>query len=149
MRKINSIIIHCTATQEGRDVTVEQIREMHVKQNHWIDIGYHYVIYRDGTIKEGRPLEKAGAHVKNHNAHSIGVCYVGGLTKDGKHSKDTRTIEQKIALFQLVYDLMGRFCLNLEQVHCHNEYANKDCPCFSISQFRHEYLNWINHVNDK
>ena len=144
MRKINEIYLHCTATPEGRDVTVEQIREMHIKERHWVDIGYHFVIYRDGTIMAGRPLEKAGAHVKNYNAHSIGVAYVGGLSKDGK-PKDTRTIEQKYSLFNTIYSLMGQFHLNLEQVHCHNERANKACPCFSIAQFRQEYLDWINH----
>lgn len=94
MRIINEIIIHCSATPEGKDYTVEQIKQWH-KQRGFSDIGYHYVIYRDGSIHSGRPIERIGAHCLKHNAHSIGVCYIGGVAKDGKTPKDTRTDAQK------------------------------------------------------
>ena len=100
MRTINEIIVHCSATPEGRDYTIAQIRQWHLQRG-FRDIGYHYVIYRDGTIHTGRPVAQAGAHCTGHNAHSIGVCYVGGVAKDNKTPKDTRTEAQKKSLANL------------------------------------------------
>lgn len=130
MRPIDYIIIHCSATPEGRDVTVEQIREWHVKGNGWQDIGYHYVIYLDGSIHTGRPIEKLGAHTRGLNARSIGICYVGGCSADGKTPKDTRTAAQRVALKRLVKELLGRF--PGARVRGHNNFANKACPCFDV-----------------
>lgn len=132
MRKINKIILHCTATPEGKDYTVAQIREWHVKGNGWKDIGYHYVIYRDGSIHEGRPVEQVGAHCKGYNANSIGVCYVGGITEDNK-PKDTRTTAQKEAMHRFVGELLAKY--PGATLHCHNEFANKACPSFKICDF--------------
>ena len=106
-RTINEIIVHCAATPEGKDFSVEQIREWHVNGRGWRDIGYHFVIYRDGSIHTGRDIDCAGAHCLQHNAHSIGICYIGGCTADGKHPKDTRTTKQKAALLELLTELRG------------------------------------------
>lgn len=103
-RRITEIIVHCTATQEGRHVTVDELRLWH-KQKGWSDIGYHYVVYLDGTVHEGRNVDISGAHCTGHNANSIGVVYVGGVARDGKTDKDTRTDEQKAALLSLLMDL--------------------------------------------
>ena len=92
MRKINKIVVHCTATPEGRPVSVEEIDSWH-KQRGWSQIGYHYVVQLDGTINQGRPLNISGAHVKGHNKYSIGITYVGGCDADMNH-KDTRTDAQ-------------------------------------------------------
>ena len=81
MRKVNLIVVHCTATPEGRDVTVADIDRMH-RAKGWKCIGYHYVVYRDGSVHAGRPVSEVGAHVYGHNANSIGVAYVGGAAKD-------------------------------------------------------------------
>lgn len=89
MRYINEIIIHCSDTKEGLDFNANDIDRWH-KQKGWKRIGYHYVILLNGTIEQGRELEAVGAHTKGHNAHSIGICYIGGLDKNGK-PKDTRT----------------------------------------------------------
>ena len=102
MRKIRKIIIHCSATQEGKDVSVETIRKWHLKRG-WRDIGYHFVIGLDGQVQEGRPIEQTGAHTKGHNFDSIGICYIGGVEAergaDGDWvAKDTRTDQQKEAL---------------------------------------------------
>ena len=137
------IILHCSATVEGKDFTAADIDRWH-KEKGYKKIGYHFVIDLDGTIETGRQLNEVGAHCKGHN-DSIGICYIGGLSKDGK-AKDTRTIEQKESLYRLVYDLMGDD-MTLEQIHCHNEFANKDCPCFNIIEFRKEYLKWIEKLN--
>jgi N-acetyl-anhydromuramyl-L-alanine amidase AmpD len=109
-RRIDDIVIHCTATPEGRAVSVDQLRQDHRAQG-WSDIGYHYVIYRDGTVHQGRDVDVSGAHVKGYNAHSIGVVYVGGLeNKPGVpyeklKPKDTRTEAQKASLLSLLMDL--------------------------------------------
>lgn len=78
MRQINEIIIHCAATPEGRNFTVADIDKWH-KQQGWRGIGYHFVIYIDGSVHKGRPVEDVGAHCLNHNAHSIGCVLHRGL----------------------------------------------------------------------
>jgi N-acetylmuramoyl-L-alanine amidase len=104
MRKINLIIVHCSATPEGKDYTVEDITRWH-KARGFNGIGYHYVVYRDGTIHGGRPVTEIGAHCEGHNANSIGVCYIGGLANDGETPKDTRTTAQKLSLIKLLSQL--------------------------------------------
>lgn len=128
MRELKEIILHCTATKEGHDYSVEQVRKWHLDRG-FNDIGYHFLIRLDGTVEAGRPLETVGAHCKGHNANSIGIAYVGGLDKNGR-PKDTRTLPQKEAMRRLVHDLKQYFP-RLE-VHCHNEYSTKACPCFSV-----------------
>ena len=134
-RRINEIIVHCTATPEGRDYTVADIRAMHKAQG-WVDIGYHYLIYRDGSIHEGRNVDLVGAHCQGHNAQSIGVCYVGGVARDGKTPKDTRTPAQKDALVHLLMQLV---CLYPDaRIHGHRDFAAKACPSFDATK---EYKN--------
>lgn len=135
MRIINEIIIHCSATPEGKDYTVEQIRQWH-KQRGFSDIGYHYVIYKDGSVHTGRPESQVGAHCLGHNSHSIGVCYIGGVAKDGKTPKDTRTDAQKESLIKLIKELKAKY--PKATVHGHREYANKACPSFDVQK---EYKN--------
>lgn len=132
MRKINEIIVHCTATPEGREVTVQDIDRWH-RQRGWKGIGYHYVVYLDGSIKGGRPEETTGAHCTGHNAGSIGVVYVGGTDKEGR-SKDTRTEAQKKALRSLLKHLKTKY--PNAKIAGHRDYAAKDCPCFNA---REEY----------
>lgn len=131
MRSINQIIIHCSATREGKDYTVADITRWH-KARGWRTIGYHFVIYRDGSVHKGRNLEEIGAHCVGHNAHSVGICYIGGLSADGKTSKDTRTQEQRTALRELVEDLQQQF--PGATLHGHREFANKSCPCFDVKR---------------
>lgn len=134
-RRINEIIVHCTATPEGRDYTVADIRQMHKAQG-WVDIGYHYLIYRDGSIHEGRNVDMVGAHCQGHNAQSIGVCYVGGVARDGKTPKDTRTQAQKDALVHLLMQLV---CLYPDAtIRGHRDFAAKACPSFDATR---EYKN--------
>jgi N-acetylmuramoyl-L-alanine amidase len=128
-REINKIIIHCSATPEGKDISVETIRDWHLKRG-WSDIGYHYVIDLDGKVHAGRPIEKTGAHVKGHNTGSIGICYVGGVEQDGKTPKDTRTKEQKVALDNLLFTLTDVFVG--ATIHGHNEFSSKACPSFDV-----------------
>ena len=134
MRKINKIIIHCSATKEGNKIIAATIYRWH-KDRGWSGIGYHYVVSLNGNIEYGRPIDKQGAHVKNHNKGSIGICYIGGLD-DYLNPKDTRTQEQKESLLDLIKTLKR---LNPgATVHGHNEFAAKACPCFNVEE---EYCN--------
>lgn len=130
-RKINKIFVHCSATPEGRDVKMETIKSWHVKGNGWSDIGYHFVIELDGMVKEGRPLHRAGAGVKGHNANSIHICYVGGIDKN-KTAKDTRTEAQKSSMNKLIEALKEDH--PEASIHGHNEFANKACPSFNVQK---------------
>lgn len=134
-RSINEIIVHCTASYEGQPMTVEAIRRMHIRERGWSDIGYHYVVYLDGSIHEGRNVNISGAHCTGHNTHSIGVVYVGGLLRNGK-AADTRTPAQKAGLLKLLKELKRLY--PKATIHGHREYANKACPCFDAKA---EYKN--------
>lgn len=130
-RSITEIIVHCSATAEGKDYTVDDIRRWHKAQG-WSDIGYHYVVYRDGSIHDGRDVNISGAHCTGHNSHSIGVCYIGGVATDGKTPKDTRTERQKAALLSLLLDLKKLY--PGAAIHGHRDYANKACPSFDATK---------------
>lgn len=129
MREINEIIIHCAATPEGKNFTVEDINKWHVNRG-FTSIGYHYVIYLDGSIHKGRDIEKVGAHCVNHNAKSIGICYIGGVDTDGKTPKDTRTVQQKESLLSLLKELKLKY--PKAKICGHNEFAKKACPSFNV-----------------
>lgn len=134
MRTITLIIIHCTATKEGQHFTAADVDSWH-RAKGWKMIGYHYLVLLDGTIQQGRPEEMTGSHCLNHNQHSLGVCYVGGLDKDG-HPKDTRTEAQKASLLTLLKQLKSKYPNALIVSH-HTFNPQKSCPCFDAE---HEYL---------
>ena len=143
MREIKKIIVHCSATQEGRDFDAAEINRWHLKKG-WSGIGYHYVVLLDGTIEYGRSIYKQGAHVKGENEGSIGICYIGGVEfycgSNGKWiAKDTRTPKQKESLLLLLKTLKK---MHPEAtIHGHNEFAAKSCPCFDANK---EYCNITN-----
>lgn len=132
-RHINRIIVHCSATPEGKDFHASDIDKWH-RNRGFNCIGYHYVVTLDGKVEQGRPEDKVGAHASGYNSHSIGVCYIGGVETDGKTPKDTRTDAQKEALKDLIAELKKKYPGAV--VHGHNEVANKACPCFNA---REEY----------
>lgn len=134
-RNIKELIVHCSATPEGKDFTTAQIKQWHLARG-FSDIGYHYVIYRDGSIHAGRPEGISGAHCTGHNTISIGICYIGGCASDGKIPKDTRTDAQKKALIELLRELKGKYPKAV--IHSHKDFANKACPSFDATK---EYKN--------
>lgn len=147
--KIDAIVVHCSATPEGMDIRAKDIDRMH-KERGFTMIGYNYVIDLDGTVEVGRPLTMNGAHCntkglsgKSYNLHSIGICYIGGVDKDGK-AKDTRTPEQKLSLANLVFKLCDEYPI-VEVIGHRDASPDKDgngkittnewikqCPCFSV-----------------
>lgn len=134
-RNIREIIVHCSATPDGKDFTVDDIRKWH-KARGFSDVGYHYIVYRDGSVHDGRSVHLVGAHCTNHNANSIGVCYIGGVATDGKTPKDTRTPQQKEALLTLLKQLKSLY--PQAKIYGHRNFSNKACPSFAASR---EYQN--------
>lgn len=130
MRVIDEIIVHCTATPEGREVSVETIRGWH-KARGWNNIGYHWVVGLDGTVRAGRPEASVGSHVAGRNSRTIGVVYVGGVAADNRTPKDTRTPAQREALMDLCREIIGRYP-SIRKVSGHNQYAAKACPSFDV-----------------
>lgn len=143
-RTITEIIIHCSATPDGKDFTVAEIRRWH-KERGFSDVGYHYVIYRNGHIENGRDVDMIGAHCTGHNANSIGICYIGGMDRQNKKAKDTRTLTQKAALLSLLVDL--RKLYPKAKIIGHRDTSPdlngngtvepcewiKECPCFDAA----------------
>jgi len=136
VRPLDKIILHCSATPEGKHFDVETIRKWHLQRG-WKDIGYHFVIYLDGSVHEGRPIEQVGAHTQGQNTGSIGICYIGGVTKDGKTAKDTLNEAQEIAMVNLIHALRDEY--GDMTLHGHNEFASKACPSFKV----YEKFDWL------
>lgn len=141
MRTIDTIIVHCAATRpewgEGQtaDWKRDQIDAWH-RERGWTGIGYHYVIDRDGTVVAGRPIAKVGAHVKGHNAASIGICLIGGHGSGAADAfLDHYTLKQDAALRALIDDLKARIP-SIAKVTGHNDYTNaKACPGFKVGEW--------------
>lgn len=131
-RRITEIIIHCSATPQGRHVTAADIDRAH-RARGFSGIGYHFVIYLDGSVHATRPLSRPGAHCHGHNYNSIGVCYIGGVADDRHLTPlDTRTPQQVSALRALVTHLRATF--PTATVHGHCEFAHKACPSFNVKE---------------
>ena len=135
MREINKIIVHCSATREGENYEVAEIRKWHLARG-FNDIGYHFYIDLYGEIHKGRDISKIGAHCKGHNRNSIGICYCGGVEADGKTPKDTRLDCQKEALLCVRRTLKAMYPNAV--IHSHKDFANKACPSFDATN---EYEN--------
>lgn len=132
-RRITEIIYHCAATPRGKFFDRDDINAWH-KQRGFSMIGYHFVILPDGTIQIGRPIGMVGAHCEGHNVGTIGICYVGGLSADGKRAEDTRTALQIAASVWLIKALKAKFKIR-GRVKGHNEYnAGKACPSFNVAR---------------
>ena len=148
MRKVDTLIVHCTATRAAwwadrrPQEKVDEVRSWHVEERGWSDIGYHYLIDRDGTVVEGRPIEKTGAHAKGYNKTSVGIALFGG---HGGHEDDAFdmhfTPEQDRALRKLIAQLRMEYP-SINTVMGHNEVSAKMCPCFQVT-------SWLSNVQEK
>ena len=140
-RRIDLILVHCTATPKGKNFTVDDVRSWHTAPKEkggrgWPDIGYHYVIHLDGSVHLGRDVDLVGAHCEGHNANSIGIVYVGGMSADGKNNEDTRTEAQKLALLDLLVKLKKLYPNAEISGHRNYDKKGKTCPNFDA---RNEY----------
>lgn len=141
-RPMHTIVVHCSATIEGKNYTSKDIKKWHLQKG-FNDIGYHFIILVDGTIEIGRPLNKIGAHVSGYNTGTIGICYIGGLGSNNK-AKDTRTDAQKESLNKLIDMLKEN--ITIKEINGHRDYSKdlngngkidkneyiKQCPCFNV-----------------
>lgn len=127
------LVVHCSATQAKSDVGAKEIRQWH-REKGWIDIGYHYVIRRNGTIETGRPENVVGAHVENYNSNSIGICMVGGIDAKGK-AEDNFTQAQYAALAEKLRELKAKY--PNAKIQGHRDFPNvkKDCPSFDVRKW--------------
>ncbi len=130
MKSNKDIIIHCSATPEGRDVDIETVRGWH-KGRGWRDVGYHYFVKLDGTVQVGRKETDSGAHTIGHN-NDIGVCYAGGMNIDMTKPMDTRTEEQKQAIIDVIKDIKTRY--PDAKVYGHRDFSAKACPSFDAKE---------------
>lgn len=131
MRSITLIIVHCSANRAGSALRLADI-DRHHRSLGWKGCGYHYVIPTDGTLEAGRPEAEMGAHCRHHNRHSIGICYIGGLSADGTPA-DTRTEAQRATLRRLLASLHRRFPRALIVGHRDLD-PLKACPCFDAAK---------------
>ena len=137
MRVITLVVVHCSAVRPDQLSSAAQIDTWHRQRGFHLGIGYHYVVRRNGEIEPGRPEWLTGAHCQNHNAHSIGVCYEGGLDIRGQPA-DTRTAEQKAAMRWLLRQLHRSYPKALIVGH-HDLNPHKACPC--IDNVAREYAD--------
>lgn len=141
MRKIDEIIVHCSATHPGwrrgetGEQRLEEIRRWHTEECGWSDIGYHWVIDRDGTERIGRRVGIPGAHCSQRNAHSIGICLVGGAGSEADDTfLDHYTPAQDAALRRLIASLQRQY-RSITKITGHNQHAAKACPGFSVPRW--------------
>ena len=139
MRKINLIVIHCSATRSNQRFTYEMLKKCHEARFPG-GIGYHYYITRDGQLYQTRSEEEVGMHAVHYNAHSIGICYEGGLDERGRKA-DTRTPEQRAALIALLRSLKVDYPTAEIKGHCELPGVHKDCPCCSCQEYRDYFKN--------
>lgn len=132
MRRINQIVVHCSATPDYMDIGASTINKWHVERG-WSGIGYHYIIRRNGEIEKGRPDVQVGAHARGANSNSIAICWVG---------QDSISPEQEKALFSLIHFLMGKYSVDIDKVQGHNEAVNtsKTCPNLDMNRVRAELI---------
>lgn len=121
-----AVILHCSATEDKHDhIGAEEIRQWHVNENGWSDIGYHYVIRRGaGLIEKGRPEEVVGAHCYGHNQNTLGVCLIGTRRP---------TMAQLDSLVKLYFMFRNKYGIPYNQWFGHNEFSNKECPGFHVN----------------
>ena len=131
-KSTESIVIHCSATKSSMDIGLVEIRKWHVEDNGWRDVGYHYIIRRNGEVELGRRHDDTGAHAAGYNHKTIGVCMVGGMADDNS-AENNFTDKQ----WTSVSDLIKQIKVNYPDVHVigHNEISSKECPSFDVQKW--------------
>ena len=133
--KTDSIVIHSSATPPRMDIGVDEIRKWHLARG-WRDVGYHFIITRDGAIQHGRDRDEIGAHSLGSNHDSIGICLVGGVADDGKTPEFNFTKFQLESLEDLLNDLLAIYYL--AEVVGHRDVmppGYTECPSFDVGEW--------------
>jgi len=133
---MDAIIIHHSATVDGKSFSWRAIRNYHVNTRGWLDVGYHAGVELMGTEYEclyGRPVTMQGAHAQGHNHDTLGFCFVGNYDL-----KDPDNEMLYVAARRVLVPWLVEYRLPLTEIHGHREYANKSCPgkLFSIDNLR-------------
>lgn len=127
MRTINTIFLHCTATQQT--ATIPSIKNYWKNTLKWKNVGYHYIILPDGSYEQLAPLESVTNGVAGYNAHAVHISYIGGIDKNGK-AMDNRTPQQIETQIKLLKELKKKFPKAVFRGH--NEVSNKACPSYNV-----------------
>ena len=131
--KTDTIVIHCSATPPTMDIGVEKIREWHVDDNGWDDVGYHFIITRSGVLQKARPEEMQGSHARAVNGTSLGICLVGGSNASGDWENNFQD-EQFVTLKALILDLIKRY--EIKKIIGHYQVDDKkECPSFKVPEW--------------
>ena len=131
--KTDTIVIHCSATPPTMDIGVEKIREWHVDDNGWDDVGYHFIITRSGVLQKARPEEMQGSHARAVNGTSLGICLVGGSNASGDWENNF-TDAQFVSLKSLILDLIKRY--EIKKIIGHYQVDDKkECPSFKVPEW--------------
>jgi len=137
-KKTDTIIIHCAATKPSMDIGYNEIRKWHVDQNGWDDVGYHFIIRRNGKYEKARPEGYSGAHAPSHNSRSIGICLVGGMAEDGT-AENNFTLEQFLTLKDLINMIMDKYSDITDVLgHCDVQDNKPNCPGFNVKEWLHK-----------
>jgi N-acetyl-anhydromuramyl-L-alanine amidase AmpD len=129
------IVVHCAATKPSMDIGYKEIRKWHVEDNGWDDVGYHYIIKRDGTVEVARAEAFQGAHAPAVNSKSIGICLVGGMAEDGG-AENNFTLEQFLSLKDLIKKIKMTNPNIVEVVgHCDVQDNKPNCPGFNLKEW--------------
>ena len=131
------IVIHCAATKASMDIGLTEIRKWHVQDNGWRDVGYHYIIRRNGEVELGRSIRDTGAHAAGYNHKSVSVCMVGGMAEDNS-AENNFTAQQWTALLDLIKQLKIQY--PEADVIGHNEISEKECPSFDVQKWKEDNL---------
>lgn len=129
--RTDAIFVHCSATKPSMNWGVREVTQSH-KERGFFAIGYHYVIKRDGTVEAGRDEDVIGAHAKEHNWNSIGVCLIGGVD-DRMKPEANFTPQQMTALRSLLATLLAKYPGSV--LRAHHEVAPKACPSFALKRW--------------
>ncbi len=133
---ITKLVVHCSASKVNQKVDLAEITRWHITRG-FLKIGYHYVIYRDGSVHKGREDTEVGAHASGYNKGSLGICLVGGLNDEGK-AENNFTDDQFVSLAELLTKLLVKHPKAEILGHRDLPKVAKDCPCFSVKQWWHD-----------
>jgi len=134
-RNTDLIVVHCAATKPSMDIGYDEIRKWHVEDNGWDDVGYHFIIRRNGDVERARPAGYQGAHAPAVNSRSIGICLVGGMAENGEPDNNF-TLEQFLSLKDTIFMVMKKYP-HIKEILGHSDVQDNkpNCPGFNLKEW--------------